>query len=197
LERVIVVRGAQQGIGAAAQVLLNPGDAAWVEEPGYFGAKGALLGAGARLVPVPIDAEGLDAARLSADTQPPGLEQLVLAEFITKGLFARRIRRMRTLYAERQAALVDAARQLSGALDVRPDEAGMHLLGWLPGGSDDRAIAQLAERYRVSTRPLSRFFLEPSAQRALLLGYAAVPIPAIQEGVRRLAAALAHARAAS
>ena len=41
-------------------MLLNPGDAVWVEEPGYFGAKGALLGAGARLVPVPMDAEGLD-----------------------------------------------------------------------------------------------------------------------------------------
>jgi len=68
----------------------------------------------------------------------------------------------------------------------------MHLLGWLPNGSDDQAIAQLAERHQVSTRPLSRFFLEPSAQRALLLGYAVVPIPAIREGVQRLATAFAH-----
>ena len=69
----------------------------------------------------------------------------------------------------------------------------MHLLGWLPAGSDDQAIAQLLDRYQVSMRPLSRFFLEPSTQRALLLGYAAVPVPAIQEGVRRLATVLAQA----
>jgi GntR family transcriptional regulator / MocR family aminotransferase len=133
------------------------------------------------------------AARLFADMHPPGLEQMVLAEFMTKGHFARHVRRRRTLYAERQAALVEASRQLSGTLAVRPAEAGMHLLGWLPVGSDDQAIAQLAERYQVSTRPLSRFFLEPSAQRTLLLGYAAVPIPAIREGVHRLATAFAHA----
>jgi GntR family transcriptional regulator / MocR family aminotransferase len=37
-EQVIVVSGAQQGIGLSAHVLLKPGDAVWVEEPGYFGA---------------------------------------------------------------------------------------------------------------------------------------------------------------
>ena len=51
-------------------------------------------------------------------------------------------------------------------------------------------------RSSVSTRPLSSFFLEPSTQRALLLGYAAVPVPAIREGVRLLAAALARAEGA-
>jgi GntR family transcriptional regulator/MocR family aminotransferase len=90
-----------------------------------------------------------------------------------------------TMSLPRHLALLDWAR-----------EAGMHLLGWLPVGSDDQAIAQLAAGYQVSTHPLSRFFLEPSAQRALLRGYAGVPIPAIQEGVRRLATAFAHVRVA-
>jgi GntR family transcriptional regulator/MocR family aminotransferase len=69
------------------------------------------------------------AARLFADIHPSWLEQMVLAEFMTKEHFARHIRRMRTLYAERQTALVETARQLSGMLDVRPAEAGMHFLG--------------------------------------------------------------------
>jgi GntR family transcriptional regulator/MocR family aminotransferase len=38
---------------------LEPGDPVWVEDPGYLGARGALLAAGARLVPVPVDGEGL------------------------------------------------------------------------------------------------------------------------------------------
>jgi GntR family transcriptional regulator / MocR family aminotransferase len=82
---------------------------------------------------------------------------------------------------------------LSDWLDVRAAEAGMHLLGWLPGGSDDQAIARLAARHQVITHPLSRYYLEPSGPRALLLGYASVPIPAIREGVRRLATVFAQA----
>ena len=58
-EQVILVNGSQQGLDLAARVLLNPGEQVWMEDPGYPGARGALLGAGARLVPVPIDTEGL------------------------------------------------------------------------------------------------------------------------------------------
>jgi GntR family transcriptional regulator/MocR family aminotransferase len=62
LEQVIVVAGSQQGLDLAARVLLDPGDAVWIEEPGYIGARGALSSAGARLIPVPVDQEGLDVA---------------------------------------------------------------------------------------------------------------------------------------
>ena len=61
-ERVVVVSGSQQALDLCARVLLDPGDEAWVEEPGYPGAKGAFAGAGAKLVPVPVDGEGLDVA---------------------------------------------------------------------------------------------------------------------------------------
>ncbi|MDQ4106849.1 MAG: PLP-dependent aminotransferase family protein [Actinomycetota bacterium] len=61
-EQVIVVSGSQQGLDLAAKLLLDPGDAAWVEDPGYAGARAALAGAGARLAPVPVDSEGLDVA---------------------------------------------------------------------------------------------------------------------------------------
>jgi DNA-binding transcriptional MocR family regulator len=53
-------------------------------------------------------------------------------------------------------------------------------------------MAQLAAQHQVITHPLSHFYLEPSEPRALLLGYASVPIPAIREGVRRLATAFAQ-----
>ena len=61
-EQVIITAGAQGGLDLAARVLLDPGDAAWIENPGYLGTRGALLGAGARLIPVPVDKEGLDVA---------------------------------------------------------------------------------------------------------------------------------------
>jgi GntR family transcriptional regulator/MocR family aminotransferase len=59
-EQVIVVAGSQQGLDLAARVLLDAGDKAWVEDPGYIGARGALTSAGADLVPVPVDQEGLE-----------------------------------------------------------------------------------------------------------------------------------------
>lgn len=60
--QVIIVGGCQQALDLAARVLLDPGDAVWIEDPGYLGARSALLGAGATLIPVPVDREGLDVA---------------------------------------------------------------------------------------------------------------------------------------
>ena len=59
-EQIILTTGAQGALDLVARVLLDPGDAAWVEDPGYSGARGALLAAGAKLVAVPVDGEGLD-----------------------------------------------------------------------------------------------------------------------------------------
>ena len=61
--QIMVTTGSQQGLLIAAHVLLDARDAVWVEDPAYPGARQALLAAGARMVPVPVDDEGLDVAR--------------------------------------------------------------------------------------------------------------------------------------
>ncbi len=58
-EQVVILTSSQQALDLASRLLLDPGDAAWIEDPGYLGARSALLAAGARLVPVPVDGEGL------------------------------------------------------------------------------------------------------------------------------------------
>ena len=62
-DQVIVVSSSQQAIDVASRVLIDPGDAVWLEDPGYLGARGALAAAGAEIVPVPVDDEGLVVAR--------------------------------------------------------------------------------------------------------------------------------------
>ena len=57
---MIVVSGAQHGLELICRLLLDPGDVAWMEEPGYPGARGALVAAGARIRPIPVDAQGLN-----------------------------------------------------------------------------------------------------------------------------------------
>ncbi|WP_257457877.1 MocR-like pyridoxine biosynthesis transcription factor PdxR [Archangium lipolyticum] len=295
-EQVLIVNGTQQALSLTVQVLLDPGDAAWVEDPGYPPVRGTLIAAGAALVPVPVDAEGLDVeaanrlrpdarlavvtpssqhplgvhmslrrrrallewaertnawvfeddydsefryagrpfaalqgltpdarviysgtfgkvlspslrlgylvvpealidvfvkARMLADLRSPSLEQAVLTDFINQGHFSRHLRRMRVLYAERQALLVEEARrELRGLLEVGPAETGMHLVGWLPPGMDDRTAAARAAAAGVVALPLSAFRSQTSGRGALVLGYAAVPEPECSEGVRRLRQAL-------
>ena len=57
--QVLVVNGSQQALDVAARVLVNPGDAVAIEEPGYRGARAVFQAMGARVVPVPCDVEGI------------------------------------------------------------------------------------------------------------------------------------------
>jgi GntR family transcriptional regulator/MocR family aminotransferase len=59
-DQVMVVSGSQQALSLTARVLVDPGSPVWVEEPGYGGARDVLRLRSARLVPVPVDEEGLN-----------------------------------------------------------------------------------------------------------------------------------------
>ena len=59
VKQVLIVAGSQQALHLCAQVVLKRGDIAWMEDPGYPGARAALIAAGARIVPKRVDAEGL------------------------------------------------------------------------------------------------------------------------------------------
>jgi GntR family transcriptional regulator / MocR family aminotransferase len=58
-DQVLVTAGFQGALALVARVLLRPGDAVWVEDPGYPFARQALEAAGATLVPVRVDREGM------------------------------------------------------------------------------------------------------------------------------------------
>jgi GntR family transcriptional regulator / MocR family aminotransferase len=58
--QVFIVSGSQMALSLSARVLLNPGDPIWMEDPGYPGAVRAFALSGCELIPVPVDAEGLD-----------------------------------------------------------------------------------------------------------------------------------------
>jgi GntR family transcriptional regulator / MocR family aminotransferase len=292
-EQVIVVSGSQQGVDLAARVLLDPGDEVWMEDPGYPGARAALLAAGASLVPVPVDHEGMRVAdgertaprarmayvspshqfplgatmsasrrlellrwaaragawileddydsefrystrplaslqgmdqddrvvyigtfsktlapalrlgylivpagiadavravRAACDRHSPVLDQAILADFLTEGHFARHVRRMRGLYAERQEALVDALRSsLASRLEVGPTGAGMHLVGLLGAGADDAAISARLWDAGLEAPALSRYAMVKPSRGGLLLGWAAYEPEVIRTSVARLA----------
>ncbi|WP_245442622.1 PLP-dependent aminotransferase family protein [Methylobacterium terrae] len=66
LDQIVVVNGSQQGIDLCARLLVDPGDRVVMEEPGYRAARGVFSAAGAAIVPVPVDADGLRTGDLAA-----------------------------------------------------------------------------------------------------------------------------------
>ena len=57
--QIVVFNSAQQALVCLAVLLVNRGDGVWIEDPCYLGARAAFTLAGAALVPVPVDADGL------------------------------------------------------------------------------------------------------------------------------------------
>lgn len=57
--QIVVTAGAQDALALCVQLLANPGDVAWIEEPGYRGARIATHAGDLQVVPVRVDAEGL------------------------------------------------------------------------------------------------------------------------------------------
>jgi GntR family transcriptional regulator/MocR family aminotransferase len=294
--QVMITTGAQHGVQVCTHVLLDAGDSAWMEEPGYPGAHQALAAVGAKAVLVPVDEDGLDvgegirrgpearmvyvtpshqfplgvtmsaarrmqllqwaaregrwiveddydseyrfggkpvtslqgldtdarviyvgtfskvmfpalrlgwlvvpkdlvpafrAARDALDTCSPMLPQRAMTDFIREGHFARHTRRMRALYAARREALLGAIeRYLPGRLEVVGAEAGMQLAALLADGVDDIALSRRAAQAGVSIRPLSPCYRGPARRAGVILGYGGVDVPAIEEGIRRLARCL-------
>jgi len=57
-EQIVVTTGGQAALDLLARLLISEGDTVWMEEPGYLGARGAFLSAGARLQPLPVTRDG-------------------------------------------------------------------------------------------------------------------------------------------
>src|SRR5215471_7752109 len=298
-EQVLIVSGAQEGLDRAARLLLNPRDAAWMEEPGYPGAAVVLRAAGAKIIRVPVDSEGLNlewamkqrsgkrpprpkllyvtpahqfplgvtmslrrrlallewarkqgvlifeddydseyrysgrpvpalqgldragvvlfggsfsavmfpamrlgylvvpqemvdvfAAAQSVSTHhPPLLGQAVLCDFIREGHFARHIRRMREVYAERLGVLLEAAtKELRGLIEISNVEAGLQTIGCLHEGFyADKIVAQAAKR-QVELKSVGQYYAaKKKPTNGLVLGFAAVEPKELRRGVEVLA----------
>ena len=106
-EQVFVTTGTQQAFDEILRLLVDPGDPVWVEDPGYLGARHAVVAARARPVAVPVDDHGLDVA--AGIARAPRARAVVLAPShqyplgVTLGL-ARRFALLR--WAARARAIV-------------------------------------------------------------------------------------------
>jgi GntR family transcriptional regulator/MocR family aminotransferase len=147
------------------------------------------------LVVPPALADAFRRARAIVDDQPAMATQPALAEFFDGGHLAAHVRRMRKRYAYRQKLLLDAATNYLGdRIALRPDVAGLHLVGdchpaMLKGRSDADISAQLADA-GLTVSPLSAYDVGPAKRQGLMFGYAAVPDAKIEAGIKAIAETL-------
>lgn len=160
----------------------------------YVGSFSKVMFPGLRIgymVAPPALVEPFRAIRRLLDSHPSSVAQAAIADFISEGYLTSHIRRMRALYEERQVALLDAVHSTLGErLKIAPDDAGMHLVGYLPNDVDDAALSQRAAANNVVAPPLSGFYRNAPQLKGLLLGYAGVPEQEIWRATKRLANAL-------
>ncbi|HEY9285434.1 MAG TPA: PLP-dependent aminotransferase family protein [Pyrinomonadaceae bacterium] len=106
-DQLIIVSGVQQALDLLARLLLKRDDPVWMEDPGYFGATMAFSNVGAKIVPVPVDEQGLSvSAGVRACGRPRGM-YLTPAHQFPLGMTMSLGRRMEVLrYASRVGAFV-------------------------------------------------------------------------------------------
>ena len=290
MERVLVTRGATNGLDMLAATVLRPGDRVGVEDPGYPTARRVLAARGAEVVPCPVDEDGLivdalpgdlrivyttpshqyplggrlpvprrqallawarrnhaliaeddydsefryDVAPLpalyglapdvtvylgtTAKTLAPGVgvgwlvarpelveamvetrerlsdrtavvPQEAIRNLLEHGDLDRHIRRMRTEYASRRAAVVEAL----GHLPLRGGTAGLHLVVELPAETTWQVVDRAAE-HDVLLATLELRYAGPQHVHGLVIGYGGATVPRIRSGcslVRELVRAAA------
>ncbi|MBA1246617.1 PLP-dependent aminotransferase family protein [Pseudomonas luteola] len=72
-EQIIITEGTQEALALSVRLLTNPGDTAWIEDPGYRGIKTAMRAGDLHIVPKRVDTEGLAVAAADWVTAPPRL----------------------------------------------------------------------------------------------------------------------------
>ena len=72
-EQIVITEGAQEALTLCVRLVTNPGDTAWIEDPGYRGAKTAMLGGDLDVIPMRVDDSGLSVPEHAWTSQTPRL----------------------------------------------------------------------------------------------------------------------------
>ncbi|MFY3383908.1 PLP-dependent aminotransferase family protein [Paracidovorax sp. MALMAid1276] len=177
--QVLVLTSSQQALQLLSATLLDEGDAVWMEDPGYAGARTAFSASGAHLVDMPLDDEG---ATLDAARPAPRLIYLTPSHQFPTG---------RAMSLSRRLAFIEHARSIGGWL-IEDDYDSEFLYDHPPApalqGLDDRGQVVYIGTFSKSLFPSVRlaYMVLPESLVAPLVtartiydGHPAQPVQAV------------------
>jgi len=133
--------------------------------------------------------------RETFDLFSPVLYQLVLTDFLREGHFARHLRRMRAVYLARRDAMIAAIEEhASDVLTVGNSDAGLHLVAFLPEGTDDRAVVRAAAEESMYPTALSTCYANGASRPGLILGFGGSDERTLTNAIRHLAGVIRDTR---
>ena len=142
-------------------------------------------------LPSPL-ADAAVSAKWLLDRGASPLLQRLIRNLMRSGEYDRHLRRMQRRYAARRNALVLGLQaHLGSDVEIGGDAAGMHLVAWFPRLAPhaiDRLVAGCQQR-GVGVYSIARHAVRPLERAGLILGYGLLDVPAIEEGLRAIAAA--------
>lgn len=117
----------------------------------------------------------------------PTLTQAAVADFIIEGHFERHVHRLRQAYGQRRQVLVSALQDCLGDIVYySPDEAGLHVMVYLPSEIEEGELVRQAAAAGVGVYAGTKYHLQIPPPPSLLLGFSGLSEAEIVEGVRRL-----------
>ncbi|RQV69641.1 PLP-dependent aminotransferase family protein [Burkholderia cenocepacia] len=132
--------------------------------------------------------ESFAGARALIDRHSPIADQHVIAAFMRDGYFETHIRRIRRIYAQRRVTLLDELARQIPMIEVQPSDQGMHIVAWLPKGTDDCTIAEMAYNAGIAIRAITPMYEGQAPRPGLMLGFGGFSEVQIREGVAGLKA---------
>jgi GntR family transcriptional regulator / MocR family aminotransferase len=160
----------------------------------YHGTLSKSLAPGIRLgwlVP-PLDlVDEVVEARRATDQMTAPLIQATFAQFLEAGDLDRHLRRSRRIYRQRRDALVAALGRWVPGARAEGVSAGLQVFVTLPDGWESAEVAAAARRHGIGVYQVDDPEMDPDQRSAsLVLGYGTLRPDQIEEGIRRLAAAV-------
>lgn len=204
-EDILVVNGSQQGIDLICKALVGKNTVVLAEGPSYSVTLHCFQRAGARVVTVPLLADGpdMDAIRAVVDQTPIDFyytmthfqcpsnvcwserkRREMLALYLQRGLYAAHLERLVAQYASKRRCMSQAIRASKHlSLPYLEQAGGVFFWVQIPDAVDAVLLWKRLRLQGVKLMPGTVFSLTGSAQRFLRLHYVGCPLEMIPEGI--------------
>jgi GntR family transcriptional regulator/MocR family aminotransferase len=164
----------------------------------YIGSASKILAPGLRLgwlVVPPSLVDAIAKEKKVVDLGSSAIDQLAVADILSRGELDRHLRRLRPIYRRRRDAILGAIARYLPELRPVGASAGLHVLVWLPDDVDEAALVREASAAGIGLEGAASSGTVPNPRAGIIFGYGSADERTIDEGVRRLAAVLASVRA--